>query len=432
MSNNRYKNTAIAWSVLFRENRIIDYELEKKGIYYISADTINNYREARLMTKFDHSINLPRGFKNRKLSILPVSRGEYAMGHFEAYHSFETTDSKPAFVRFPDYIQSINPKDITSEAIALNCAYASGIVEDFVGDEELVPTVSGRMKSGEFTFDINDVQDHSSRVLAVNNSQIEIDAAYEGLETLTIIEAKRTVSEDFLVRQLYYPFRRWIEEVDKKVKPIYLVYSNGILQFYEYEFEDPFNYNSLKLVKQKSYTWEDPTISVIDLEKVLHTAKQVSEPNGVPFPQADSFERVINLCELLKDNSLSKAAITDNYAFDGRQTDYYTNAGIYLGLIQKSPLRNNPHYSLTDTGKKILELDYRNRQLAFCKNILEHRVFHESLKRYFATGTMPRKEEIVSIMKAVQLANIDSEVTLKRRASTVRGWLDWIVSIISE
>lgn len=69
------------------------------------------------------------------------------------------------------------------------------------------------------------------------------------------------------------------------------------------------------------------------LLQILDTTNTVKEPE-IPFPQADSFERVINLCELLKQREfISKEDITQNYDFYSRQTDYYTNAGRYLGLI---------------------------------------------------------------------------------------------------
>ena len=41
------------------------------------------------------------------------------------------------------------------------------------------------------------------KILSVN----EINAAYEGRSCLAILEAKREISEDFITRQLYYPFR---------------------------------------------------------------------------------------------------------------------------------------------------------------------------------------------------------------------------------
>ena len=81
------------------------------------------------------------------------------------------------------------PQFITSEAIALNCAGACGILSDFLEDDGLVPTVSGRMGSGSFEFDISTA--FGTRHIAVNNSQIEIDAAYEGVNYLSLFEAKR-------------------------------------------------------------------------------------------------------------------------------------------------------------------------------------------------------------------------------------------------
>jgi len=53
------------------------------------------------------------------------------------------------------------------------------------------------------------------------------------------------------VRQLYYPFRVWESRITKKVKSVFLVFSNGVFYLYQYEFADPKNYNSLCLVKQK-------------------------------------------------------------------------------------------------------------------------------------------------------------------------------------
>jgi hypothetical protein len=70
------------------------------------------------------------------------------------------------------------------------------------------------------------------------------------------------IAEDFLIHQLYYPYRTWREKITKPIKTIFFVYSNGIYRLYEYEFENPQNYNSLKLVKQKNYSVEDTTINL--------------------------------------------------------------------------------------------------------------------------------------------------------------------------
>lgn len=81
------KNDA-AWECLFEKYRILD-KIEREGQYIITADEIRKFREPRLMTKFDHKINLPAIFQNNGLSILPITRGEYIISSFSAYELFE-------------------------------------------------------------------------------------------------------------------------------------------------------------------------------------------------------------------------------------------------------------------------------------------------------------------------------------------------------
>ncbi|KXZ39206.1 hypothetical protein SAMN05661008_01956 [Alkalithermobacter thermoalcaliphilus JW-YL-7 = DSM 7308] len=96
----------------------------------------------------------------------------------------------------------------------------------------------------------------------------------------------------------------------------------------QYEFQDPEYYNSLILVKQKKYSIEDTEINLNDILEVYNRTSVVEEPE-IPFPQADSFKRIINLCELLNERELTRDEITENYDFDPRQTNYYTDAGRY-------------------------------------------------------------------------------------------------------
>lgn len=413
-----------AWEILFKRHKILE-EVENKGVCYISAKQIKKEREPRLMAKFDHTINLPKIFADNRLSILPITRGDYAIAHFDAYHSFEPVSSEINRVTMPAYIQSINSSNIPSEAIALNCAIATGIIADFTGDIDIIPTVSGRMGSGDFDFNIRDTLTDKQLTVDVSNSQIEIDAAYEGVNYLSLLEAKRDISEDFLVRQLYYPYRVWQSRVTKPVKPIFLVYSNGIYHLYEYKFTNPNEYSSVQLVKQKNYSIEDTEITIEDIIGVLESVQLEDEPQYVPFPQADSFERVINLCELLNGGGeYDREKITQNYAFDIRQTSYYTAAGIYLGLIKPRS------FNLTESGAAILQLNYKQRQLAYCQRILSHKAFYEVTKLYFDRGQMPDKSEIVSIMKDSKLHNVGSDSTFTRRASTVKSWIEWIAGLI--
>lgn len=417
-----------AWKKLFDRYKILD-AVRNQGEFVISANQIKEFREPRLMTKFDHKVNLPSIFSENNLSILPITRGDYIISSFSAYKEFETPCAETQRISIPPHIQSLMPQFIVSEAIALNCANACGILNDFLEDDEIVPTVSGRMSSGRFDFTIDTAL--GAKNVTVNNSQIEIDAAYEGINYLSLFEAKRDLSDDFLVRQLYYPFRVWESRVTKPVKPIFLIFSNGVFNLYQYQFDDPFNYNSLWLVKQKNYVIATE-ICLLDIENLLRTVPEACEPK-ISFPQANSMSRIINLIELLYEKPMTRPDITTKYAFDSRQTNYYTDAGRYLGLIDKECDRENRTlYRLSTRGRHIMGLGYKERQLAIVSQILAHKVFRETLKLHLQYGEMPDTQTIVRIMKEADLYKVQADSTYIRRSSTVAGWVNWILSIIEE
>lgn len=421
----------IAWGRLFDKYNILDHINDADGEFFISAAQIKEFREPRLMTKFDCTASLPALFTNNQLAILPITRGDYVISHFDAYHKFENNTSSISHVALPTYIQSLDANNVPSEAIALNCAVASGIIAEFLEDEALLATVSGRMGTGTFDFNVNSLRSTAPHNIRVSNSQMEIDAAYEGVGSLALIEAKCVLADDFLIRQLYYPYRAWRERVTKSVRTIFLIYSNGIYHLYEYGFQDPNNYNSLVVVKQGRYSVEDTEITVADIQATLDTTRTTPEPQ-LPFPQANSFERVINLCELLNDQELSKNDITEQYAFDVRQTEYYTAAARYLGLVEKKADGDTPIYSLSENAKRILGLNFKQRQLAYCKIILSHKAFADTLRRYLNNGDMPSKEDIVQIMKSADTHKIQHDSTFERRSATVKSWINWIVGLINE
>ena len=414
----------LAWEKLFTKHNILN-AVKTNGFYEISAKSINEFREARLMTKFDHSSNLPTIFEQNNLSILPITRGSYLIGCFEIFHDFVDNATSIQQVMFPNNLESINVADISSEATAINCAYVSNILHNFSGEENLVPTVSGRMSSSQFDFYVNNTALAQTSFINVNNSQIEIDGGYEGNKSLILIEAKNYISDDFLIRQLYYPFRLWQNKVSKPVRPIFLTYTNGVFDLREYEFSQINNYNSLNLVHHQKYTIQTQYINLELLQNIVKTTPQVNEPLNIPFPQADSFDRIINLCELIHDEGcLSKDSITANYDFDRRQTDYYINAARYLGLIYKGDDRN---FYLTKPGLDLFKLNLNQRQLEIIKLIVKHPVFNKALKSTFLKGRDLNKHEIVEIMKSCELINMLSECTYERRASTVQAWVGWIL-----
>lgn len=419
----------LAWTELFVKHNILD-KISELGHITLSSSDINIFREARLMTKFDHRSQLPKLFSDNNLSILPTSRGGYVIGTFDTFYNFNVDEIVIEKIEFPTFLESLNHREITSEATAINCAFVSKILHNFTGEKSLLPTVSGRMSSSTFDFKINDSKGLFN--VSVGNSQIEIDGGYEGDKSLNLIEAKNYISNDFLVRQLYYPFKLWSNKITKKVCPIFLTYTNGIFHLREYTFENPEHYNSLKLVKEKKYAIQDSSFNTETIQEILDFIKIIKEPE-IPFPQADSFERVINLCELLKEKGfISKEEITQNYDFDARQTDYYSNAGKYLGLLDIGRENGQIGCFLTKKGQQIFNLSIVERQIEFVQLILSHSVFNKTLNICFKNGEIPNRDEIVEVMKKSKLYNVNKESTFFRRSSTIIGWINWIMSQIEE
>lgn len=376
------------------------------------------------MTKFDHKVNLPQIFIENNLSILPITRGDYIISTFYAYNNFKQLYDNKQKIYIPHHIQSLMPQFIISESIALNCAHTCGILNDFLGEEIIVPTVSGRMGSGKFNFNINI---YSNRLnIDVNNSQIEIDAAYEGIESLSLFEAKIDLSDDFIIRQLYYPFRTWFNRITKPINTIFLIFSNGIFNLYNYRFNDINDYNSIELINQKNYIIST-NISLQDIFNILSNVIIINEPD-IPFPQADKMDRIINLMELLNECVMNKQEITLKYEFDERQTNYYTDAARYLNLIEKYYDEfGSPWFRLTDIGNHIMHLNYKERQLAIINQILSHSVFNKVLDMYLQNGEIPNKNIIINIMKNSGLFNIEADSTYYRRTFTITSWINWIL-----
>jgi len=430
---NKHKNkNEDAWEHIFADYDVLGV-IAREGRFCISAEAIKAYREPRLMAKFDHWNTLPNIFKNNHLSILPVSRGDYIVSSVNNYHRFEPEPGTPIRqMPLPANLQSLDVKNITSESQALNAAMVSGIMADFLAEPVLLPTVSGRMGSGFFSFTATK-HDGTMLNIAVDSAQIEIDAAYESQNSLAIFEAKNHISDDFLIRQLYYPFRTWQAKISKSIRPIFLTYSNGVYTLREYCFTKTCHYNAIALCQHAKYAIEETAIDLRAIQDILHKARIKPEPFGIPFPQADSFPRIINLCEIMQTRELNneacldKAAITQEYDFDERQTDYYVNAGRYLGLMEKS----GTAYRLSERGRQILARPYRERQLQYCDCLFSHRIFNELMQQFFRTGRMPVHAAIIQTMQTARLAQRDlAPTTLSRRAKTVYSWLNWIINLV--
>jgi len=417
------------WEILFDKYNI-ESRVRQEGLFFITADQIREVKEPRLMTKFDTRESLPAVFGNR-LGILPVTRGSYVIGEFDLYEDFPEykTDIKQITgARIPDYLETIDINDVRSEAGAINIMSITAIIDDFLGEENMLQTVSGRMGSGVFDFKVKGFSPGVEHLLHVQNSQVEIDAGFENRNVFAIIEGKNVVHSNFLIRQLYYPLRLWEGKIKKAIRPVFMIYSNNIFRLLEYRFADPGCYNSIKFVQEKKYALEDISISMEDIVAAYRSTRIEPEPE-VTFVQADSFDKVISLVENLFDTPLTTAEIAELFGFKERQSDYYYNACKYLGLAQKNRDEDGTtRVYITNLGKQLLGMPYKARQLEYVKLIMKHRIFNEIFDAALKCGEIPDKHYIAGRMREL---NICSEKLLMRRASSVRGWLNWVFNLVN-
>ena len=122
------------------------------------------------------------------------------------------------------------------------------------------------MPSGSFDCKINDTTKNLAHVVNVSDLQLEVDAVFEGKNFLELFAAQLDLSDDFLIQRIYYPYRA-LQKFAKPIKPIFLVYSNGIFYLREYSFAEPDCYSSIHLVKQKKYSVESTRITLADIQE---------------------------------------------------------------------------------------------------------------------------------------------------------------------
>ncbi len=414
------------WEDLFNQYNIVQ-KINQHGVYKITSTTINKLHEARLMAKFDCSNDLPDIFKQEKLSIQPNSRGGYIIGRFKSYYKLPKQHNRKIERRhFPNFIKTVSPDPKNSEASNILCAYHGGLFNEVMGENALL-TIMGRMGTKAFNYHI-DQKSGAPYPISVQKAQCEIDGGFEGGTTLALVEAKNKITDDFLIRQLYYPYRLWQGKTKKPIVSIFMTHFEGVFSFYKFKFTDDLVYNSLVL--QDTHHFQFGTIGITrnDLAHIFNTTTILPEPIGIPFPQANTMDRLIDLLRQFKSKKggqLDSDEITQLQGFDKRQADYYANAGRYLGLIEKPQPAT---YQLNQTGQKMMQMKQRNRYLELVRLILHHKVFYDVFQIYLSTGTLPNKNTVAILIQGVD-RNL-SNYTCNRRADTVLSWLGWVLELL--
>jgi hypothetical protein len=173
----------------------------------------------------------------------------------------------------------------------------------------------------------------------------------------------------------------------------------------------------------------ETTTQSVNLKLLLEGTIKEQEP-AVPYPQANDLDKVIGVLTNFHSADLSnKQAIADFYKFEGRQGDYYANAGVYLGLLQRVP--SSTKFILTKNGENIARSEnLSQRNLLLLKEMLKRPSLYAIIALFEKNNRDSSSLNIDVLTSIIRKYRQElNSVTGRRRASAIKNWLRWIETL---
>ena len=244
-----------SWKKIYNDTKMAEHDFTQKP-FVLSAEQIKRScqefkrtteKEVRILCKQDTRSDRPQVFKDNGLFILPKHNGSYYIVKGEGYVDIPdiNTPIQDYNSKLDFHLESSKVGD--SEMQYLDFAYANSLIRTFMNDPSLVLTIRGRKYTPPFSFHVG------NQHISTESVQTEVDAGYEGKNSIVLIEAKNSNATDTIIRQLYFPYRQWQENTSKKVYPLFFerrfIANETIFYIWQYEFTNKDDYNSIHLVK---------------------------------------------------------------------------------------------------------------------------------------------------------------------------------------
>lgn len=406
----RVSQTFEQWEKIFS---VKNFDLSK-DLHFVTADEIKEITgvEPRIMAKMDSTKDLPPIFKQNGYFLLPVKNGEYAVVRGEGFHQLE---QKAAHTNHTSRIKFhlTTAGRGSSEMQYLDYSFNSGALENVLGISPLYPSIRGRNFTKPFIFKVKNSE------LKTGSVQIEVDSGLEGEDAIVLIEAKVKTPEDFIIRQLFYPYNHFrIVSPNKKIIPMFFTYEpqTKLYNFWIYEFTNQADYNSIRLKEVRSLS----ITSAHELE-ISDLSPQINVVYKDLVPQANDLNKVIELIFKINEGIDEYKIVAEYFEFDRRQSSYYREAAEALGLVTT----RGGKYLLTEAGKHLVTLQTEKRNLFMVKLMGEFELIKESLRVLQSNGQLKRSDIEALITKNSTLA----ETTVSRRAYSLIAWLKWIAEV---
>jgi hypothetical protein len=159
-------------------------------------------------------------------------------------------------------------------------------------------------------------------------------------------------------------------------------------------------------------------------------AKRRTGSSPTPFPQADNFERVVDLVAYLLEAPRTIDDLTGNYDFDPRQSDYYFNAAKFVGLAEASEKGDGATYLVaTEAAAKIYGMPYEQKYSALADLVLGIDTVATLYLKWLESGSKPSLDFAETTFSRSTDSHGLSGATLRRRATTALAWSSWAHAI---
>lgn len=404
----RTRSTFEAWEKIFQAKQF-DVSLD---LHYITADEIKaiTSKEPRIMAKVDNSSDLPPALKKHGYFLLPVRNGKYAIVRGEGFHRLEnrvSPDTHVSRIKFPLTTAARG----MSEMQYLDFSVHAGALEAALHKDALYQSIRGREYTRAFSFNVGNTK------LDTESVQIEVDSGLEGKDCIVLVEAKIDNPEDFIIRQLFYPYNHFkMVSPNKTIIPVFFTYepTDKLYNYWIYEFTNPEDYNSIQLRETRTL--------FITTEQEL-SLEQIEEPEGAAIyrelvPQANDLDKVIELVFKVGEGVNNYRDIAQHFGFNERQSSYYREAAEALGLV----IVEDGRYSTTEHGKYLIGLPTDKRNIFFVELLSGFNLIRASLDTLQKSGKLTEHDLAELIAKNSAL----SGTTIPRRAQSLKAWLKWM------
>lgn len=411
-----------AWEKLVGER--VDTRCDLAVVTKADIESVTG-NELRLMAKMDSSADVPAALRRHGYFLLPIKNGEYLLVRGNGFHALENLPEPPTIYRPHLDFDLVTLRVGDSEMQHLDYCYNIGLFEKFAGVAGLRQTIRGRKRMPAIEFSVG-----SRGPIRVQSSvQIEVDSGCEGREDIVLIEGKSGQPADFIVRQLFFPYRKWRHEIpQKRIRPWFFcsheVAGRRLYRFWEYNFADDAQYQSLTLQRGEAFFIEPrrARLTVAELLRV-HSARR-ADTRLWDVPQADSFWRVAEMPLLIAQDINTSARVAAHYEFDPRQSSYYRQAAEFLGLVLLDKKTNV--YRLTDLGREYVSRSADERRELLAGLLAQFPPMRATLELSAKSGERGiGRSEIAAL---IEHHSHIGKSTPARRAATLLAWLDWLKS----